>query len=174
MEVRDVAPPKEDEFNEFYRGYVSHVIPAEFSVMFGNQCEALEQQLSQVTEERASQLDEPYTWTLKQVVGHLIDAERIFVTRALRIGAGDTTPIPGMDQDIYVANLDYESVTLTALVQELVWERRANIMLLNRFADSHLSRRGTASGFEVTARACFYIMAGHIAHHQKIIEKRLA
>jgi uncharacterized damage-inducible protein DinB len=126
-----------------------------------------------VTEQQSCVLHAPYTWTIKQVVGHLIDVERIFAERLHHISSNDLQPINGMNQDEYVANADYQSPTLASLVDELLFCRQANLLLVRRIKPSAWDNRGMASGHPVTARALVWMLVGHIMHHMKIVERRL-
>ena len=130
--------------------------------------------LGDLPEGEDAKLHEPYTWTLKQVMGHLVDTERIFSTRLLRIAANDPTPNPGFDQDDFVANFDYQSVTMRDLLEEFAVLRKATAMMVRRCNDEQLSRKGTCSGSELTARAAFFLMGGHVVYHEQIMRKRLA
>jgi uncharacterized damage-inducible protein DinB len=116
----------------------------------------------------------PGKWTVKQVLGHIIDAERIFSYRALRIARDDNTPLPGFEQDDYVANADFNSLSLTELLQEYSAVRRATILLFRHLPADAWTRRGTASDNEVTVRALAYIIAGHDQHHYRILCERYA
>jgi hypothetical protein len=110
---------------------------------------------------------------LKQVLGHLIDVERIFSTRFLRIGVGDIQAIPGIDQNIYVDGFDYEPCSMQTLLDEFAALRKANVILARRMSPEALSRTGTASESSVSARANLYILCGHVVYHEEIVRKRL-
>lgn len=169
-----VRRPDRDEYFEYYDKYIQQVPPGEFFAVLSAQTSELETFLRTVTESEATVLHAPYTWTLKQVVGHLIDVERIFSDRLLRIASGDEQPQPGMDQDLYVRNSDYEAPTWSALVDELLHCRRANVLLLNRLTPTAWDRHGTASGYPVTVRALAWMLIGHVEHHAAIMRKRLS
>ncbi|MEM8736615.1 MAG: DinB family protein [Planctomycetota bacterium] len=166
--------PEQDEYNEYYHRYVSKFAPQDFLPEFRGQSNLLRELFDSVDETELEKLHEPYTWTLKQVVGHLIDCERIFSTRLLRIAVGDETPIPGINQDIYVNNLDYKSVDMSALLDEFEALRTANSILANRLRPEDLNRRGVASGNEVSALANLYILGGHVIYHYEIMKQRLS
>ena len=124
--------PDPSEYHEFYEGYISGVTEHNFWNELTTQPEQLRNLFAGVSHEQETLLQEPYTWTFRQVLGHMIDCERIFSTRLLRIATGDETPIPGIDQNQYVSGLDYESVSLSDLLEEFGLLRQANIMLANR------------------------------------------
>jgi hypothetical protein len=114
----------------------------------------------------------PEKWSLKGVLGHLNDAERIFSYRALRISRGDKTPIEGFEQDDYVRNGPFGNTSLADLIEDYIAVRRATLSLLRNVDEAAWSRRGTASNNEVTVRALAYIIAGHELHHRRIIEEK--
>jgi len=111
----------------------------------------------------------PGKWTVKQVLHHIIDAERVFAYRALRIGRGDTTPLPGFDQDPWVATAASNARSWASLVQEYEHVRRASLALLESFPPEAWTRVGTASGGVLSTRAAAYVLAGHELHHEAIL-----
>ncbi len=113
----------------------------------------------------------PEKWSLKEVLGHVNDTERIFSYRALRIARGDKTPIEGFEQDDYVRNGPFERNALGDLIEDYIAVRRATVTLLRNLDEASWTRRGTASSNEVTVRALAYIIAGHELHHRRIMEE---
>jgi len=114
----------------------------------------------------------PDKWTLKEVVGHLNDTERIMSYRALRISRGDQTPIEGYEQDDYVHNSPFARRPLEDLIEDYIAVRRATVSLFRNLDEAAWTRRGVANKNEVTVRALAYIIAGHELHHRKILEER--
>lgn len=167
------APPAPSEYAEYYETYISRFQPDDFLAAFENQVQQLRDLFSDLPAGEDSKRHEPYTWTLKQLMGHLIDCERIFSTRLLRIAVGDTTPIPGIDQNDYVDNLDYESVSLNDLVDEMDYLRKANALLARRLSAESLENTGTASDLPVSAKANLFILGGHLQYHLEIARRRL-
>ena len=165
--------PTADEAAEFYWTYIQLVPEGDVKTIAAGQVDEVQSLLSGLPETVALQVHPPYTWTIKQVVGHLIDAERIFANRLHRFACGDLQPLPGMEQDPYVANCDYVTPTLAALVAELTFCRQANSLLLERLTPAAWNQRGVASGHPVTVRALAYILVGHITYHLQILKKRL-
>jgi hypothetical protein len=166
------ARPEKNDYATFYEKYVALVPDADIVETLEGQLEDALALLRGVTEERAGYAYEPSKWSIKQVVGHIIDTERVFAYRALAIARGDEQPLPGMDQDEYMAGANFDETTLAGLLEQFEHLRRANVLMLRGFSDEAWSRRGTASGYEVTVRAVAYIMAGHVAHHVKILRER--
>jgi hypothetical protein len=111
-------------------------------------------------------------WTVKEVLGHVTDAERIFVYRALRIARCDSTPLPGFEQDDYVKNGNFGERTLAELVEEFAAVRTSSIILFQSLDKSAWQRRGVASNNAVTVRALAYIVAGHELYHRRILDER--
>ena len=167
------SAPEKDEYNEYYHNYIAMVDAKDFLDVFTKQPQQLRDVLGSLSAGEDSKLHEPYTWTLKQVLGHLLDTERIFSTRMMRIAIGDQAEQPGMDQNVYVDNLDYETVSMTDLLDEFEGIRRANVLLVKRIPAEQFANRGVASESEISARACLFILAGHVKYHLEIIHKRL-
>lgn len=111
-------------------------------------------------------------WTIKEVLVHIIDTERIFAYRALRIARRDVTALPGFDQDEYVLNSDANSRNFEDLISEFVSVRLSTVSLFNGFSEEDLLQKGIASNSPISVRALGYILIGHQNHHQEIIEKR--
>lgn len=126
-----------------------------------------------VTEEQASIVHPPYQWTIKEVVGHLSDTERVFAYRALRFARGDTTPLPGFDQDAYMLTANFNERSYQALVQELNWVRQATVELFRTLPSDAFEREGTASGFSWTVRNLGRCCVGHVRHHLEIVQRRV-
>jgi hypothetical protein len=167
------TPPAENEYSEYYNSYISKFNPTDFLNEFEAQVAEVRSLFGGLSAEEETTLHAPYTWTLKQVLGHLIDCERIFSGRVLRIAVGDETPIPGIDQDIYVANLDYETVTMDELIDEFSMLRKSNVLLAKRLTPEAIARMGTASDNPISAKANLFILGGHVVYHAEIVKKRL-
>ena len=114
----------------------------------------------------------PDKWSLKEVLGHLNDTERIMSYRALRIARSDQTPIEGFEQDDYVRNAHFASRPLEDLIEDYIAVRRATVSLFRNLDEEAWTRRGTANNNEVTVRALSYIIAGHELHHRRILEEK--
>ena len=114
----------------------------------------------------------PDKWSLKEVLGHINDTERIMSYRALRISRGDATPIEGFEQDDYVRNGPFAHRSLADLIEDYIAVRRATISLFRNLDEAAWTRRGVANKNEVTVRALAFIIAGHELHHRGIIEEK--
>lgn len=111
-------------------------------------------------------------WTIKEILSHIIDAERIFVYRALRIARNDVTPLAGYDQDPYVAASGANDRSMESLVNEYMHTRRSTLSFFSSLHGDAWMRRGTANNATVSVRALAYIIAGHELHHLKIINEK--
>jgi hypothetical protein len=111
-------------------------------------------------------------WTIKDIIQHIIDAERIFAYRALRISRNDTTPLPGFDENEYVIQTNANSRSIQTLLTEFSAVRYASLLLFKSFSDAQLLLIGNASNSNVSVRAMGFIIIGHQKHHQKVFEER--
>ncbi|MGA7292290.1 MAG: DinB family protein [Terriglobales bacterium] len=114
----------------------------------------------------------PGKWSLKEVLAHINDCERILSYRALRISRGDTTPIEGFEQDDYIRNGPFAHLSLEDLIEDYIAVRRGTISLFRNLDEPAWTRRGVANKNEVTVRALAYIIAGHELHHRKMLEEK--
>jgi hypothetical protein len=128
--------------------------------------------LGQIPEARGDYRYAPDKWSVKEIVGHLCDTERVFAYRALRIGRGDSTPLPSFDDQAYVAEVRAGDRTLANLAAEWGDVRRATIALFRNLPAEAWQRRGTASDQPISVRALAYIIAGHVRHHLQVLEER--
>ena len=172
MSATAPARPEKNEYAPYYDKYVSLVPDGEVVETLERQIEDTLALLRGVGEERAGHRYAPGKWSIKEVVGHLIDTERIFAYRALAIARGEQKPLPGMDQNEYMAGANFDARTLADLLDEFERVRRSNVLMLRGLSDEAWSRRGVASDNEVTVRAIAYIIAGHEAHHVQILRTR--
>jgi len=111
-------------------------------------------------------------WTIKEIIQHLIDSERVFAYRALRFCRGDSTPLAGFDENLFADNSRGEERHLTALLNELALVRQSTISLFKSLNDEELKRTGTASGYTISVRALGFAIIGHQNHHMKVFEER--
>jgi hypothetical protein len=167
-----VKRPEPTEYADFYANYISQVPGSDaLSVLEAQRVQML-QLFAGRSERDGSFRYAPGKWTVKEVLGHITDAERIFTYRALRIGRGDQTPLPSFEQDDFVKNGEFGKRTLSGLVEEFAAVRGASLALFRSFQEEAWPRRGVASQKEVTVRALAFITAGHQIHHRTILEER--
>ena len=164
--------PEATEYVEFYTGYISKVPGSDLLSVLESQRAQMLKLFSGRSERDGGFCYAPGKWTVKEVLGHITDTERIFTYRALRIGRGDQTPLPGFEQDDFVKNGGFANRTLADLAEEFGAVRSASIGLFRSFNEETWSRRGVASQKEVTVRALGFMTAGHQIHHRMILEER--
>lgn len=164
--------PEATEYADYYSKYISKVPGEDVVDVLESERRQMLQLFSGRTEQDGSFRYAPEKWTVKEVLGHITDAERVFTYRALRIGRGDKTPLPGFEQEDFVKNGGFAARTLADLAEEFGAVRNASITLFRSFDEEALSRRGVASQKEVTVRGLGFMIAGHQIHHRMILEER--
>jgi hypothetical protein len=164
--------PEKNEYAEYYERYVSLVEENDIVAVLQKQSEELAEFLQNIDEEKSLCAYDAGKWTIKEVIGHLSDGERIFAYRALRISRADQTPIEGFEQDGYIENGNFNNTSFAELTEELLLTRKSNLILFKNLSGEAWTRTGTASDNPVSVRALAYIMAGHIRHHLKILNER--
>lgn len=167
-----IAPPAADEYDAWYAGYVAKIGDADALAVLERQADTAAAMLAAIPESRAGYRYAEGKWSIRQIVLHLADAERIFAYRALRIARGDQTPLPGFDENAYAPASGADERTLADLVAELGAVRRATIALFRGLPSEAFERRGTASGATISVRALAYIIAGHERHHLEVLRER--
>ncbi|MDT5158881.1 MAG: hypothetical protein QOC61_1044 [Acidobacteriota bacterium] len=172
MSATAPAKPEANEYAPYYEKYVSLVPATDVIETLERQARETLALLRAIPEERGGHAYEPGKWSIKQVVGHIVDGERVFVYRALRFARGDRTPLPGFEQDDYVAGADFDSRSLASLLDEFEAVRGATLSLFRSLDSESWRRAGVASDNEVSVRALAYITAGHEAHHIRILRER--
>lgn len=164
--------PGADEYDTFYAGYVARVPDGDLVTILDEQIGHTCALFDRVPPEREDHAYAPGKWSIKEVVGHLADAERVLSYRALRIGRGDSTEMPGFEEDAYVSAAGFGRHSLDDLVRDLRTVRRATVALFRGFDAEAWTRRGIANGAAVSVRALACIVAGHELHHRAILEER--
>jgi hypothetical protein len=167
-----IAPPETSEYAPYYGRYISLVKSDDILASLQQQMPATKALLSSLSEREANFRYAPDKWSIKQVFGHLIDSERIFAYRALRIARADQIPMEGFEQDDYVRSGNFENRTMPDLLEEYETVRAATLTLFRNFDTPAWSRRGVANNNQVTVRAAAYIIAGHELHHMQIVKDR--
>ncbi len=172
MSATAPARPESGEYSPYYEKYVSLVPDSDLVGTLERQGAETLALLRGLPEERGAHRYEPGKWSIRQLVGHVIDGERLFSYRALAFARGDLQALPGMEQDEWMAGADFDARTLASLADEFEAVRASTIHLFRHLSPEAWARRGTASGNEVTVRALAYVIAGHEAHHFKILRER--
>ena len=164
--------PAKSEFLPYYERYISLVpegdVVSTLSTQVGDTLAILRALPASVSTYRYA----PDKWSVNELVGHLIDSERLFGGRALRFGRNDPTPVPGFEQDDYVRNSTFDSYPLSELASEFEAVRQSTLYLFKHMDEQAWTRRGVANNAEVSVRALAYIIAGHELHHREILQTR--
>jgi len=163
-ELSDYAAPLER--------YVALVPSGDFLPFLEGQAPELVGRLAPLSEEQAEYRYAPGKWTIKEVIGHLSDAERILAYRLLRIARSDQTPLASFEENAYVQSGNFIARHLADLLGEWSSVRAATLTLVGSLDDASWRRRGVASQKEISALALAFIIGGHVRHHQLILEER--
>jgi len=169
----ELTVPAPEEYAEFYSGYIQRAQTR------GDVLAALTAQIDEIisivgvlSDEQALFRDAPNEWTIKEVMGHIVDVERVFSYRLLRVSRNDQTPLPGFEQDDYVREAGFNNYPMKDLIEEFEYLRRANNLAISHMNDEQASQIGTASGFPVSARALIYMIVGHVDHHMASLKEK--
>jgi uncharacterized damage-inducible protein DinB len=163
--------PGPDEYTPFYGNYIAMVSEAPILDILEGLKESSYIFFSQFTDEQAGYAYAEGKWTIKEVLGHLIDAERTFAYRVLAFSRGQEE-LPGFDENVYVQNATFNDRSITGLAAEFKAARESNLYLLQALTPQQLVATGIANGHKISVRALVYIMAGHELHHIHIIKDR--
>ena len=166
-----IARPQGSEFNEYYGRYIDQV-PASGPVAMLTDQIARFQALRELSDQQGAYRYAADKWTVKDVIGHMADTERLFSYRLLHVARNDQAPLPGMDEKVWSASAPHASRPVREVVDEMIAVRRATIALVQSLDAAALSRAGVASGFQVSARALAWILPGHAAHHLQVLRER--
>lgn len=164
--------PTAQEYAPYYARYIDLVPAGDIIDILRRQMEDTVNLLSSLTEEQANHRYAPEKWSVKELIGHIIDSERVFAYRALRFARSDKTPLPGFEQDDYVKNGDFDNRQLSDLAKEYEHVRSASIYLLGQLSEDAWSRTGTANDVEVSVRAIAWILGGHEMHHKEVLRTK--
>lgn len=173
--MQGIAPPDASEYAPYYGRYITLVGGHDVVAALEEQPRETLALLSTLSDEQGDYRYAPGKWTIKEMLGHVIDVERVFAYRALRFARNDQTPLASFEQDDYVRAGGFGDCRLTDLIEEFVCVRRSSVMLFGKLSPEAWMRRGVASDNPVTVRAIAYIIAGHELHHRRILlEKYLS
>jgi hypothetical protein len=164
--------PAPTEYPPFYARYIDPLPDGPILDLLSTQVAETAALLESIGEAGAGYRYAPGKWSVKEVTGHVVDVERIFCMRALRFARGDATPLPGFEQNAYVATAGFDRQPLSALIEALRVTRDAALCFFRNLDDAALMRRGTAAGGEFCVRAVAWIIAGHQAHHVRLLQER--
>ena len=166
--------PGSDEYAAFYASYVAAVPDGDVTRTLAQQGESLLRRLNDIGEEKAGFAYAAGKWTIKEVILHMADTERIFAYRLLRIARGDATPLSPFDENAYTPMSGANDRPLDSLLGEFAAVRGATLALMRWLPEAAWTRRGVASGKEVSVRALAWITTGHAQHHERVLQERYA
>lgn len=167
-----VAPPTSDEYAQFYAGYIRRVIHTDVLATLREQEHEVALRFGAVPAERESFRYGSEKWSVRQVLGHMVDAERLFGTRALAIARGERQSLPSFDENAYVENAPFENVALADLLAEFLIVRRGHSLMFGHLTPEDWARKGVVNERAIALRALPFIMAGHVHHHLEILAAR--
>jgi uncharacterized damage-inducible protein DinB len=162
--------PQPDEYGSFFANYIARV-NGDVLVELENQLIAVPDFLNKIPPEKHNYAYSEGKWTVKELLGHLIDTERIMAYRLLRFSRKDPTDLPGFEENLYVSNSTFSERDLDTLGEEFAAVRKSNMYLIKSLTEEQLVLSGTANGNTVTVKALLFIMAGHIKHHLEILQQ---
>jgi uncharacterized damage-inducible protein DinB len=164
--------PELNEYAPYYEGYIKNVIGNDPLMNLENQYQEIQSILQSLTEEVANYAYMKGKWTIKQVLGHIVDTERVMSYRAFCISRKEKQSLPGFEQDDYVKEANFNQRTITNLLEDYRTVRKSTISLFKNFTGAMLNQKGIADGKEVSVLALLYIITGHEMHHLKILREK--
>lgn len=168
-----IQPPTPEEYSPFYADYVQRATArGEVTAALPLQLDELKSALRNLSDSQARFKPGPQEWSIKEVISHLTDVERVFSYRLLRVSRKDKTPLPGFEQNDYVREFHADDIPLNDLLEEFSLLRRANIFAIRNINEATLTEVGTASGNPVSARALVYMLVGHVDHHMASLQEK--
>lgn len=172
MNQAAAAKPAPTEHAPEFSKYVTLVAEGDIIQTLEQQIENSLSLLRTIPADKANFRYAPDKWSVKELLGHLIDSERIFSYRALSFARNDQTPLPGYEQNDYVREADFDSRNLADMAEEFATVRRATIQLFRPLNETEWLRHGKANENDVSVRALAYIIAGHELHHMEVLRSR--
>ena len=164
--------PSKNDYAEYYHKYIQELDSDDILKILGNQLISSLELFKSIPEERANYRYAEGKWSIKELLGHIIDTERIFAYRALCFARGEKQHLPGMEQDDYVKEAEFDKQQFTNMVKEYELVRKSNLQMFKTFSEKELNRRGVASNNVVTVLAILFIIAGHELHHIKVLKDK--
>lgn len=164
--------PGSDEYAAGHAGYVALVPEDDVLSVMEQQSSEMQKWLASIDETRAAHRYAADKWSVKQVIGHIIDAEAIIGYRALAIARGEQNPLPGFDEGLYVENAGFDAWKLGDLAERYALVRRASIVMFKNLPPEAWDRRGLANGAGISTRGMAYVIVGHNRHHLKVLHER--
>lgn len=162
---------KSDEYPAIYEDYIETIV-GDVKEELINQLETFPAFIRSIPEERGTYTYAEGKWTIKEILCHIIDTERVMAYRALRFARNDMTALASFEQDEFVANGRHNERTFESIIEEFTYVRKSNLILFDTFSETELTRKGMASDRLISVRAFIYVIAGHLNHHRIILQER--
>lgn len=170
--MKTIQKPMDTEYASFYKNYIDKIESPAVVDFLATQMNRFNEICTGIPEAKTFYKYEEGKWTIKELVGHCIDTERVMAYRLLRISRGDETSLAGFDENEYVRNSNFNSRDWATLLMEFHYVRASNLILINSLSDEQLMKMGKANELTISARAIVYIIAGHLEHHLDILIRR--
>ncbi|MBX7151766.1 DinB family protein [bacterium] len=165
--------PATGDYNDYFKRYIDRIPPeSDLLQLLESDFRETEKFILSLSEEQLNHRYAPDKWSIKEIINHLTDGERVFAYRAMRISRKDQTVLPGFDENLYVPNAKASARSISSLISEFSAVRRATIELFKNFDSEMLAQTGTASNYKISVRALGFIIAGHELHHMNVIKER--
>lgn len=164
-------PLKSDEYPAIYNPYIEQVVGEVLDVL-NEQLESFPEFIKSIPDDKGAFTYAEGKWTIKEVLCHILDTERVMAYRALRFSRNDMTELEAFEQDEFVQNARHNERSFDSIIQEFIHLRKANLLFFESLNDNELERKGMASGRLITVKAFLYVIAGHLTHHRIILKER--
>ncbi|MDX5347505.1 MAG: DinB family protein [Hymenobacteraceae bacterium] len=170
--MNKIPKPAPGEYPQWYEHYFSQLADKDALQLLEEQLSELEEMLQAVSDEQAALAYAPGKWTLKELLVHMLDTERIMAYRALAISRGEAAALPGFDENSYAEQSQANERIFSEILEEYRLQRLSNLALFRSFSEEMLNRKGHANGQDVTVKAIIYVVAAHERHHLNIFKER--
>lgn len=164
-------PLKSDEYPAIYNAYIEQVVGDVLDVL-NEQLDSFPEFIQSIPDDKGAYTYAEGKWTIKEVLCHILDTERVMAYRALRFSRNDMTELEAFEQDEFVQNARHNERSFESIIQEFIHLRKANLLFFESLNDNELERKGMASGRLITVKAFLYVIAGHLTHHRIILKER--
>ncbi|MFC2133064.1 DinB family protein [Bacteroidota bacterium] len=164
--------PKSNEYKEYFERYISLVPEGNILTLMQEQLQEFLKFFEKINEEKSGYSYKDGKWSIKEVLGHMIDTEHIMACRALRIARNDKSSLPGFDENEFVDNAYFDKLSIASLIVLFELTRKMTIALFKSFNSGQASAIGTADDYPISVRSIAYIIVGHVTHHLKVINDR--
>lgn len=166
-----MSRPQPEEFGVFYQKYIDTVSDNVIADLEA-QISSFPEFLAAIPAEKEDYAYAEGKWTIKEMLGHIIDTERIMTYRLTRFARMDKTELAGFEENSYVANAHFKDRTMKSFIEEFQSLRSANMYLFQSLSENELTRTGIANGNAISVKALLFVIAGHLKHHRNILSER--